>query len=61
MEKSYRMEKFDGIMDFSLWQISMKDYLVVLNFDDTLEGPPMVEQNKKDSDDVELVEAIDNK
>ncbi|KAM7476807.1 hypothetical protein LguiB_024050 [Lonicera macranthoides] len=38
MEKSYRMEKFDGIMDFSLWQMSMKDYLVVLDLDDVLEG-----------------------
>ncbi|KAM7493812.1 hypothetical protein LguiB_028421 [Lonicera macranthoides] len=37
MEKSYRMEKFDGIMDFSLWQMSMKDYLVVLDLDDALE------------------------
>ena len=55
------MEKFDGIMDFSTWQMSMKDYLVVMDLDDALEGPPMVERKKTDSDDVELVEAIDDK
>ena len=61
MEKSHRMQKFDGIMDFSLWQMNMKDFLLVLDLDDALEGPPMVEKKKTDSDDVELVEAIDDK
>ena len=47
-------------MDFSLWQMSMKDYLIVLELDDAVEGPLMVERKKTNSDDVELVEAIND-
>ncbi|KAI3903533.1 hypothetical protein MKW98_032187, partial [Papaver atlanticum] len=54
--KYYRMERFDGNSDFSLWQMNMKDYLVMLDLDDALKGPMMKQHKKRDSDDMELVE-----
>ncbi|KAI3831012.1 hypothetical protein MKW92_003611 [Papaver armeniacum] len=56
--KSYRMDRFDGNSDFSLWKMNMKDYLVVLDLDDALKGPPVRQQEKKDSDKAESSEDI---
>ncbi|KAI3930931.1 hypothetical protein MKW92_022118 [Papaver armeniacum] len=56
--KFYRMKRFDGNSDFSLWQMNMKYYLVVLDFDDALKGPPMRQRKKKDSEEVESSEDI---
>ncbi|KAI3955320.1 hypothetical protein MKW92_024507 [Papaver armeniacum] len=56
--KSYCMERFDGNSDFSLWQMNMKDYLVVLDLDDALKGPTMKQQKKSNSDEMEMVEDV---
>ncbi|KAI3921143.1 hypothetical protein MKX01_036122 [Papaver californicum] len=58
--KSYRMERFDGNSDFSMWQMNMKDYLVVVDLDDVIKGPKMKEHKKKDSDEMEKVEDIND-
>ncbi|KAI3890678.1 hypothetical protein MKW92_043649 [Papaver armeniacum] len=56
--KSYRMEKFDGNPDFSLWQMNMKDYLVVLDSDDALKAPMMKQHQKRDLDEMEMIEDV---
>ncbi|KAI3855831.1 hypothetical protein MKW98_027973 [Papaver atlanticum] len=56
--KSYRMEMFDGNSDFILWQMNMKDYLVVLDLDYSLKGPTMKQHKKRDSDEMEMVEDV---
>ncbi|KAI3971967.1 hypothetical protein MKX01_030168 [Papaver californicum] len=40
--------------------MNMKDYLVVLDLDDALNGPKMKEQKKKDSDEMEKVEDVND-
>ncbi|KAI3879716.1 hypothetical protein MKW92_044910 [Papaver armeniacum] len=56
--KSYRMERFDGNSNFSLWRMNIKDSLVVLDLDDALKGPAMKQQKKKDSEEMESSEDV---
>ncbi|KAI3913953.1 hypothetical protein MKW98_010765 [Papaver atlanticum] len=52
------MERIDGSSDFILWQMNMKDYLVVLDLDDALKGPMMKQHKRKYSDEMESSEDV---